>query len=177
MNSGMPATGGPARGGGGRGSGGRDLCAHVLVPVLQEVVGREGLVLVAGEKGLYAEEPVDGLLVSLGDLDLRGGEPLGTWGGAGRLRARLAGVAHEPQELALVLTDYLHQLRVLFPQLLEHRLQNLRVGLDHLAKLLELWVVPQEAQRAGSRVPRPVRPPLPGSAKQVQRPRVRLPAT
>lgn len=136
----------------------------VIIRLVEQEVGSEFFVLVAGEvslDGLVAVEAQAAKLspVSTNCLDSSDGEnthslngvplllghgdslsPRGQWG------VIISVLTEQAEELLGVLGYQLGQLRVASSKLLQDRLQHLRLLLDNLAKLLELGVVSQEIQ-------------------------------
>lgn len=66
------------------------------------------------------------------------------------LPTRPCRLIHHAQEFRLVSIDHLQEMGVLAAQLLEHGLQDLRVGLHHLAHGLKLGMVAEELQGAAA---------------------------
>lgn len=114
----------------------------IVVRLVEQEVGGELLVFIAGEISLY------GLILRKSEADKAlNCVPLlfshSNLLGSGRKRRIVvaSGFAEQLKELLRVLCDELGKLRVAGTELLQNRLQHLRLLLDHLPQLLELSVV------------------------------------
>lgn len=122
--------------------------AHVLiVRLVEQEVGRQVLVLVAGKVRLHClvlretqpNQALNGVALLLGDGDLVGS-------GGQRCVVISSHLTKKAKELFGVLGDELSELGVAGAQLCENRLEHLRLLLDNLAQLLELGVVTKEVE-------------------------------
>ncbi len=125
------------------------VAALVFIRLVEEEVGRELLILVAGKVSLdrliavetKAAQPFDSIALLLGDSNGLGS------GGKGRVVVPAA-LSEEAQELLGILGDQLGQLGVTRAELLKDGLEHLRLLLDYLAQLLELGVGSKEVKVA-----------------------------
>lgn len=122
--------------------------AHVLiVRLVEQEVGRQVLVLVAGKVRLHClvlretqpDQALNGIALLLGDGNLVGS-------GGERCVVISGHLTEKAKELFGVLGDELSELGVAGAQLGENRLEHLRLLLDNLAQLLELGVVTKEVE-------------------------------
>lgn len=125
----------------------------VLVRLIKQEVGSKLLVLVARKVRLrnllYTEtqqaQTINSLALLLRDRNgMRSGRE-------GRVLVA-AGLAEQLEELVLVLGDELGELRVAGAELLQYRLEHLRLLLHDLAELLELRVLAEEVEVAEARL-------------------------